>query len=106
MAQRKARKIAAPKVSDLSEKDQKAFENLKDDMTEEQRGEWMKRRASEQKAAADDATESDRWYEKKGNKLILKIKKKSGGVCSFYRGNFKKQPEILDDPQVVKLLKG
>ena len=106
MAQRKANRQSQPKVSDLSERDQSAFDSLKDDMTEEQRGEWMKRRAAEQKAAESAAVETGRWYEKKGNKLILKIKKKSGGVCSFYRGNFKKQPEILDDPQVKKLLKG
>lgn len=90
----------------LSERDQKAFDSLSDDMTEEQRGEWMKRRAAELKAAEDDATETERWYEKKGNKLILKIKKKSGGCCSLYRGNFKKHPEILNDPEVSKLLKG
>lgn len=102
MAQRKARTL---RVSDLSEKDQSTFEKLKEDMTEEQRGEWMKKRAAEQKAAEADAIEVDRWYEKKGNKLILKIKKKSGGCCSFYRGNFKKHPEILNDPEVAKLLK-
>lgn len=90
----------------LSPKDQQIFDDIKDDMTEEQRGEWMKRRANEERSAKDDAKECDRWYEKKGSKLILKIKKKSGGCLSFYRGNFKRQPEILEDPEVKKLLKG
>lgn len=112
MAQRKratrSRKQAdtqAEKPVQLSEKDQKAFDALKDDMTEEQRGEWMKRRAAEERHAAEAAVETDRWYEKKGSKLILKIKKKSGGCLSFYRGNFKKHPELLKDPEVAKLLK-
>jgi hypothetical protein len=103
MAQRKRVQQIQP---ELSEKDQKIYESMKDDLTEEQRGEWMKRRAAEQMAVDESAIEIDRWYEKKGSKLILKIKKKSGGCCSFYRGNFKKTPEILDDPEVQKLLKG
>lgn len=89
----------------LSEKDQKFFDENKDTMSDERKDEWLKRRAREDREAQSHNVETDRWFVVKGNKLILKVKKKSGGCYSFYRGNVKKRPELLNDPEVERLLR-
>lgn len=90
----------------LSEKDEKIFNEVSKDMSEERKDEWMKRRAAEDRAAKENNVTLSEWYVKKGDKLILKKKKKSGGNYSYYVGNFKKNPNILTEEVKANLKEG
>lgn len=81
----------------LSPKDEKIFNNVSQDMSEERKDEWMKRRAAEDRAAKENNITLEEWYVKKGDKLIFKKKKKSGGCYAYYVGNWKKNPNILTE---------
>lgn len=88
----------------LSEKDQAIAASVTINMDEETKAEWYKRRAREDAEHKASLKVVDRFYVKKGSKLVEKIRKSNGSCYTIYRGNFKKHPEILTD-EVKSLLK-
>jgi len=75
------------------------------DVKEEDKAEWLKRRAKEDREFKKANKKVDEWYVLKGNKLVHKIRKASGGVYAKYICNIKKHPGMLEEVKAKGLLK-
>jgi hypothetical protein len=61
------------------------------DLTEENKAEWLKRRAKEDRKHKAGMKVLDEWFEiVQGKKLVKKIRKNNGGLYSLYICNVKK----------------
>ena len=82
------------------EADRSAKVDPEKDLSDERKEQWATRIRAEDEALKAGNVVQEFWYERKGDKLIKKIKKKKGGAYSFYVGNVKRHPELMDDPEV------
>jgi hypothetical protein len=78
------------------EQDLSAKVNPENDIADENKGEWLKRRALEDKQAKEGALEIGSWYEISSGKLLKKVKKKSGDVCCFYIGKAASHKDYIE----------
>lgn len=95
----------APDKGGVLDEDNIRNEDKVKDMSAKERRDFMRRRREEEKDAKERAKVVDYHYELNGHKLIRKTKKKNGAVYSFYVGNTRRYPKLLENEDVKKNLK-